>query len=62
MAFKTGRHRDVKIMLSDSDWIVVLTGCKFQGMHETVVHFIKIFKINIFWTVTRVTGRYFVMR
>lgn len=62
MTFQAGLHRYIKIVLSNSDGIIISTRRKLQGVHETVIHFVKIFKVNILWSVTGVTCGNFAVR
>ena len=48
-------------MLPDSYRILIDARRKLQGMHEPVIHFIKILIVNVLGTVTGVAGRHFVM-
>jgi len=61
MALQTGRHRNVKIMLPDSNRILKGTRSELQSMHKTIIHFIKILKVNVFGSVTGITSCHFVM-
>lgn len=61
MALQTGRHRNVKIMLSDSNRILKGTRSELQSMHKTIIHFIKILKVDVFRSVTGITSSHFMV-
>lgn len=61
MTFQTRSHGNIKVVFANLNGIIKLTGGELKRVHKSIFGLYEIAQVNVFWSMTRVTGGHMMM-